>query len=372
MTTARVTLLHVINSLDRGGAERAAVELLRHLDRDRFAPEVMTLYRMGDLASELIDIGVSVSSLGLPPELRMSSVVRLHREIRRRAPRIVHTHLPEATWLGLPAAVAARVPVRVSQLQNTHPSWDLRLRTLDRNVARLRQRSLACSVAVARYHADVVGYPAETIRVLFNPVDTGRFRWHPPAGATADPSAPPTLVCVASLTSQKGHADLLDAVALLRPTFPTLRLLLVGEGPLREVLRERTVAHGIEGNVEFLGRRSDVEAVLSTADLFVLASHWEGLGLVLAEAAATGLPAVATRIDGIPEVVEDGTTGLLVPPRDSAALARAIAELLGDRPRLRAMGRAARGRAERHFDVRQLAARLGEHYEELLAGTAGG
>jgi glycosyltransferase involved in cell wall biosynthesis len=163
-------------------------------------------------------------------------------------------------------------------------------------------------------------------------------------------------VVVARLSPEKDIATLLGAVALAAREHPPLRLEIAGDGPLRAELEAEASALGIADRVTFLGEVGDVPALLWRASLLALSSRTEGIALTLLEAMARGLPVVATAVGGNPEVVEDGRTGLLVPPGDSQALARAIVELIGDPERALRMGRDGRLRVERAFDARRMVA----------------
>jgi len=199
------------------------------------------------------------------------------------------------------------------------------------------------------------------IAVIPNGLDLAawRPRWEPePAAAGAAlraelgiaPTAP-LLLAVGALTPQKDHRSLLAAVARLQPRHPQLTVLLLGEGFLRPELEARRAALGLDRTVLMPGFRRDVAAAMAAADLFVLSSDNEGQARVLAEAAASGLPAVATDVSGTRSLVQDGATGRIVPPADPAALAAALDELLADPAARTAMGRAARDLAEGGLDA---------------------
>ncbi len=202
--------------------------------------------------------------------------------------------------------------------------------------------------------------PAEKIVVINNGVDAGRYR------AAVDRTAmrrglgleegDRAIVVVATLKEQKGHRYLIDAAAALAEQFPAARFLFAGDGELRQDLTDRIAARGLEQRVHLLGTRQDVPALLAAADLFVLPSLWEGLSMALVEAMASALPIVATEVSGTRQVLTHGETGLLVPPGDSEALARAIAAMLADPARAAAMGEAARHHIETNFGARQQAA----------------
>ena len=205
------------------------------------------------------------------------------------------------------------------------------------------------AVAVHRHGVDLA---------LFAPGDRAAAR-----AALELPDGAPILLVPARLAPVKGHLDLLAALTTVRREFPALEVICLGEGRLRTTLERRVREAGLEGALHLVGRRDDVVPWLAACDAVCLPSHVEGLPLALIEAAAAGRAAVATAVGGVPEVVVDGRSGLLVPPRDPAALARALSALLRDAPGREAMAAAARRRAERYFDER-VAMR---HLEDRLA-----
>ena len=176
------------------------------------------------------------------------------------------------------------------------------------------------------------------------------------------------ILAVGALTSEKGHRDLIDAMPMAMERFPGAHLLLVGAGKLAAGLAPRAKKRGLTGNVSFLGERADIPALMSAADLFVMPSRREGLGTALMDAMAAGCAVVATRTGGMPELVEDGKTGRLVPPGDPKALARAMAEVLGDPRQRENFGRMASAHASRHFGRETMVDGNLAVYRELYTG----
>jgi colanic acid/amylovoran biosynthesis glycosyltransferase len=210
------------------------------------------------------------------------------------------------------------------------------------------------SEANARHLAAAFGVPRGHVRVIPCGVDTGRFR---PGGP---PAVPPHVVCVARLVPVKNLGLLLEAWADLRARGTAFRGVLVGDGPCRDELLAAWARLGLEGVVELAGaaEQDEVRAWWQRASVAVLASEREGMPVSLMEAAACGVPAVATAVGGVPELVEDGVTGLLAPAGDRGALAAALGRLVGDPGLAARMGRAARARAEERFSVRRQVDRL--------------
>jgi glycosyltransferase involved in cell wall biosynthesis len=165
----------------------------------------------------------------------------------------------------------------------------------------------------------------------------------------------------------KDQRSLLQAIRLVVDQVPTFRFLVVGDGPYRAELEQLRATLQLTENVELLGQRTDVSQLLAQSDFFVLSSLYEGLSLTLLEAAATGLPIVATRVGGNPEVVEHGVNGLLVPPKDPVKLAEAMVQLIRQPLQAGDMGRAGRAKMVEQFDLRRTVAKYETLYRQLAA-----
>ena len=242
---------------------------------------------------------------------------------------------------------------------------------VDRFAGRFVDRYIAVSEANRRYLIEEKGLPVQKIVVIHNGCDLGRFDpSHPaPLGLREslgfDP-ADPVLLVIGRLEPQKGHRVLLEALPVIRREFPAVRLVCVGEGALRAELERQAAEAGLAGSVRFVGQQPNVPDWLALADVPVLPSFYEGLPLAAIESLAAGKPMVATVVDGTPEVVVDGATGLTVPPGEPVLLARAICRLLGD-PLLREkLGRAGREWVVERFSQERQVARTETLYELAL------
>ncbi len=378
-------VVHVVDSLRPGGAERLIVTTVKHLDRGRFTPVVVALAPPLDLRDELVQLGVMVEHLGMrgPLDVRRG-VFALARVLRRHGADIVHTHLRFANVHGRLAAALARAPHVVTSLHHldyTHwpaRGWRGRLwKTIDRLTARtINDAFIAVSSAVredyrrhfglrevALIHNYVEARPDVTVDADAAARGRREFGW------SADDFV---LLDVARLAPEKGQRDLVQALPRILAEVPEARLLLAGDGPDREPLRRRAAELGVATRVAFAGDRHDVDALLAMADVFVFPSVAEGLGIALMEAMRAGRPVVSCAVDGIPEVVSDGVDGLLVPPARPEALADAIVRLHRD-PELR-QRLAARGRetVAARFVAEGGVARLESFYTSLLGGGGQG
>lgn len=357
-----IRILVVIGALDVGGAESHLAQVLPRLAQDRFEIAVHTLTGRGALAPALENAGVRVIA---PPGSEAGSKsggfagralralragLSLARFLRSWRPDIVHFFLPEAYLVGAPIACAVSSAKRVmsrrslNDYQAKHPA----LARVERALHGRMDASLGNSAAVTAQLIEE-GAPRDRVHLIRNGIDLARFASPKPRAATraalGTPDDAVVLACVANLIPYKGHADLIDALAAVPPA-PAWELWCAGrDDGIGESLRAR--AGGLP--VRFLGARTDVPDLLAAADIGVLASHEEGFPNAVLEAMAARLPVVGTRAGGIPEAIDDGKTGLVVPVRAPEELGKALARLIAD-PALRStLGERARARVEREF-----------------------
>lgn len=305
--------------------------------------------------------GVSVVPLSFRGDLWPPAVLGLLRAIRRLAPDVVHLHDPHAVSSGLLAARLAGRPPLVAMRRVDFP-----LRSaLSRRKYRGCQRVIAVSRAIASV-LEADGVLGERVRVVYEGVPDRKAA---PGGreallALGIPESATVVGNVAALTGHKDHATLIEAASRVLRRKPETRFLIVGEGELRRELEARVREGGLLGRVVFAGFRDDVDRLLPAFDVFCLSSKLEGLGTSLLDAMAFGRPIVATAAGGIPEAVEDGVTGRVVPVRDPEALAQALLELLSDPTRRLALGASGRRRfLERFTADRMVEETLGVYRE---------
>jgi glycosyltransferase involved in cell wall biosynthesis len=371
-------VLFVVPDLGVGGAERHVVTLAPALDPARFAVSVVCIGEPGALFDGLAATGVPATALDRRrnPAAALAGLVRV---MRRQRPDVVITRGYNAEALGRAAAVLARVPRSVIWVHNCGDVTPRgRVRGL---VDRLLDPFTSAYYGVAEgqrpYMRDELGYRDGKIEVIHNGVDPARIPARPPtrdAALAAELGLPPdapVIGIVAVLRPEKDHATLLRAVRLVVDELPGAKLLVVGDGPERARLEALTAELGLAGSVVFAGTRSDVPAVLGLLDVVALSSYTvECFPMALLEAMAAGLPAVGTAVGGVPEMVEDGVTGHVVPARDPHALAIALVKLLSDAQRAAAMGRAGRDRVRTRFTLDRSVRVAGETLERT-AGRAG-
>ena len=366
-----VQAFHLITELNIGGAEKALARLLAHLDRDRFAPIVVCLYGGdGPVADEIRALGIPVTDLGMPVKWRWDALWRLYRLLHRERPVILHTWMFHANVPGRVLGRLAGVPVIISseRTMGMESRWRYRL---NRITGPLTDRVVCVSPQVADFVVQEVGIPRHKILVIPNGIDLRDFEHLPgkhQARAMLGLSSDWMLVgTVARLNSVKRLDVLLQAMSSLRDVYA----VIVGDGSERAQLEAMSERSGLAGRVHFAGQQDEVQTWLAALDVFVLSSDWEGMPNALLEAMAAGLPVVATAVGGTPEVVVDGVTGLLVPPRAPAALAEAIGCLLCDPNLRRQMGQAGRERVAAQFDIATTVRRTEALYQQLLQKKLG-
>jgi sugar transferase (PEP-CTERM/EpsH1 system associated) len=351
----RINVFYVIWSLQTGGAERVVADLARGLDRERFRPVVCCLNFKGRLAEEVERSGATVHALGKRPRLDLRTLVRLARLMRQERADVVHTHLWTSSLWGRLAALLARVPVRVvteHDIDTWRRGWHF---AADRFLAAITDHFIFVSREVEAFYHERLGLDPARGQVVRNGVDLSPFDAAVDPGEVRERIGLPRDAVVAGvvgrLDERKGHRYFLEAFALLAGREPALRGLVVGEGREGAAIEARHAALGLGERVRLLGYWPSLAEALAATDVFVLPSLMEGHPLAVLEAMAAGKPVVATRVGGNPEAVEDGVTGLLVPPRDPEALANAIATLARDPERARLMGREGRRRVEQRFSL---------------------
>jgi glycosyltransferase involved in cell wall biosynthesis len=366
-------VLHFTDASALGGAERMILTLLAGLPRRRWRPVLLHPAdpAMAPLAAEARALGLEARAVDrLHGKRGIVRLLRFARQLRTSRPRVFHAHLswPGACRHGILAASLAGVPGIVATLQLFMPLP--RPRSIVLGLAsRAVQRYIAVSHGVAAAFAEGWAVSEAKIRVIPNAVPIGGFDDARDAGlrrALSGGRERPIALTLARLDSQKGLPYLLRAAAEL----PAVQFVLAGEGGERPALEAEIRALGLEDRVRLLGHRHDAAALLGACDVFVLPSLFEGLPVSVLEAMAAGRPVVATAVVGTTEAVVDGVTGLLVPPRDPAALARAISRLLEDPELARRLGAAGRARVEERFSADAMAHRVSDLYDEILAAPA--
>ncbi|SEP21106.1 glycosyltransferase [Trujillonella endophytica] len=374
----RLRVAFVVPDLGLGGAERHVTTLVRRLDRQRFEPSVVCLGREGELFASLVESSVPAVALHRTKRQAARCLVDLVRALRRTAPDVVVLRGYNAELLGRVAAVLARIPRSVVWVHNC---GDLGPRGLVRRVADtvldpVTDAYFGVAHAQVPYLVEEVGVPRRKVRVIHNGVDPAAFDGRTGAAARSSLGLRGddlVVGIVAALRPEKDHETFLRAAALVAAAQPRARFLVVGDGPRRPVLEDLAARLGISRRVDFTGARRDVGSLLATMDVFVLCSYTiECFPMALLEAMASSRPAVCTAVGGVPEMVDDGVTGYLVPPRDPEALADRLISLLRDEGARQAFGTAARVRVAREFTLERSVQEAERRLLEIAQPPRGG
>ncbi len=366
-------VLFIVNGFAPGGGELKLLELVERL-RIRFPGAyrcvVCSVGQGGVLEERFREAADRVTVYPKRRAWDAGLIRRVAGLIREERIDLVQTTLFYADVIGAAASRLTGVKAVVSWEAVTQPYGPLHLAAY-RLASKWFSLSVAVSEAIRRQVSEERRVPVSKTRAILYGVDTDRFR-PMPAGAgrrgrglgLTDKGT--VFGVIARLTEQKGHRFLLEAASAALRRRPDLQFVFAGDGPLRESLEAQARSLGIGDRVRFLGFRDDVPALLAAFDVFVLPSLYEGLPNAVLEAMACGRPVVATAVDGTPEVVEDGVTGLLVPPRDPARLSEALLKLAGNARLRKRMGREARRRAVGGHGVDRQVDAFHALYQELL------
>jgi glycosyltransferase involved in cell wall biosynthesis len=325
--------------------------IARQHDHGRFPVMFCTTASAGALQKSLNEAGTPQFSLGATGRLHYPmAILRLARLLRRERVSILHAHFFDPTFIGLVAAKLARVRFVFTRHHSDHNTrlgkkWHSRIDAL---CGRGADHVIAVSEATRQIMVEQEGVPAHQITTVYNGmnslrepsrVDIEKVRRELGLGDE------PVLLMLARLHEEKGHRFLFEAIPEILATVGKVTILLAGEGPHRSDLEREVRARGLQNTVRFLGRRTDVPELITLASVLVLPSLAESFGFALVEAMSLGKPAVASTAGGIPEVVVNGETGLLVPPADSKALADAICRVLNTPGLAQTLGNGGRKRA---------------------------
>jgi glycosyltransferase involved in cell wall biosynthesis len=363
--------------LGTGGTQRHLQEVVSLIDGSRFAARLVTLRPGGDLEDELKRAGVSVSSLGLgrrlPTARAASAMLRAVRVLRANGTQVVHGYQWRPALVATIVGRLARVPLVLASKRSLTGD-DARARLAWRVIGR-RVDTIVVNADAVRTESEQHGVNARWA-VIPSGVDVERFGDTPPTAAAKtalglDPSRP-VIGTVGRLESRKGHEHFLAAAReiVARANGLAPQVVIVGDGPLRDALARQVDGLGLGPAVRFTGRLGDVRTALAAMDVFVLPSHAEGMSNALLEAMAAGRPVVATAVGGNNEVLAGDGVGVLVPPRDTHAMADAVLALLADRPRAALLAEAGRHRVGERYGSRAMVARLERLYEDRLAARA--
>jgi glycosyltransferase involved in cell wall biosynthesis len=362
-----IKVAHVVEDLKIGGLERIIENIVMSLDAQRYETYVLCLSRGGAIADKLVAQQKNVEILNIKNYHNPLSILKVVTWLKRKKIDIVHTHAYSAGVLGRVAAIIAKVPYIFHHVHSTYSYLHKRNYFIEKFLSRFTHKILCCSEAVKRFVSEKEGISEDRLVVIYNgttePNSLNISAAHGLKKKLRIPQNASVIGCVATLVPHKGHRYLLEAFKKIENGY----LLLVGNGPIKTDLDKIVFELGISNRVIFTGSQIDVAPYMQVMDIVVLpSSEVEGLGISLIEAMAVSKPVVATKIGGVPEVVDDGNTGLLVKPKDSDALTKAINTLLNAPDLAQKMGINGRKKYQELFTLKYMIKRMEEMYEGCI------
>ncbi len=385
--TPRIQLVKFLTTFGIGGTEKQVANLTQRMDRRAFDLSFACMNRWGEMIQEIEDrqgIAVSEYPMGSLYELNaFRQQWRFAKALRRDRTQILHSYNFYANMFSIPAAKLAGVPCIVASIRDMGIYLSPMKLQAQKLVCRLADRIVVNAGAIRDWLVEQ-GYPADKIVVIRNGVDTSRFGARSGGFALRQeldiPAGVPLVILLARLNPTKGIDCFFEAAARIREQYPDAYFLAVGEcytrnadgeivvdGVYRRELLDRVASLGLADRVRFTGLRKDVPQILAAATVSVLPSVSEGISNTLLESMAAGVPVVATRVGGTPEVIDDGEHGLLVPPSDPEALGDAISRVLRDPILAARLGTNGRRRVAQEFSFEAVVRRTEDLYRELLA-----
>jgi glycosyltransferase involved in cell wall biosynthesis len=363
-------------SMGMGGADQQILILAQAMQARGHEVRIVALAPLGAMGLEAQRAGIPTESLDLQRNLGIvPRFFRLVRMIRAWRPDVLHSHMVHANLVARAARVLAPVPALVSTIHSINDGGTVRMAAYRLTSGLVDRFTIISRLAADRYVA-IGAVPETRLQIVPNTVDTARFRPLLQARGRIRQELGVgdgfLWLAVGRFESAKDYPTMIAAFARLAAERPDSQLVLVGEGSLKSEVERLVRQGGLGGRVRLLGVRRDIPELLSAADGYVLSSAWEGMPVAVLEASAVGLPIVATSVGGVPEVVEDGTTGLLVPPGNPAALADAMIRLESLSPEGRAdMGRRGRTLVEERYGIERVMQMWERLYSEFATASRG-
>lgn len=369
----RILFLHP--NLNVGGAEQNRLSILKYINKEKYDIKLCCLTKKGLIGDEIESLGFPVDCLGVSDRsFNLKTTISLYRYFKKNNFSLLHTCLSNTNLHGRIAARLAGVPVIISEEQSEYERYNPHLgvffKPLNRFLSQFTDKIITCSEKTKEVIAKEENIPKDKFLVLHNVIDKDKFNSLSSKKKLMEEfglsDKDIVIGYVATLTKRKGHVYLLEAFKILTGSFENLKLALVGDGSLKDELELWVSKNNLKDRVIFTGQRRDIAGILSTFSVFVSPAMFEAFGIVLIEAMYMGLPCVAFRVGGIPEVIQDGSTGFLVNPGNSTALAQAVMQLLNDPLLASRLGQNGRRRVEENFTADKYAQLLGNLYDSLL------
>jgi len=376
----KCNILYVIENIEFGGGERVFSQIIRGLDKERFGVFVAS-NPGGIFEKKLTEVGIKINPVRMTNRYNLGIISRLKKIIKTKNVRIVHSQGGRADFFARIAARISNVPIIISSMAMLVEGYDVSILrkglyvSIDRWTERWVNKFTVLSEAMRRSLIERHKIPPENIVKIYNGIEIEEYnpdlkelrnKKLESKRALGLKNDVPVIGAIGRLVWQKGFEYLIRAAPGVLKKCPEARFLIVGEGPLKNKLILTSEKLNVADRIIFTGFRSDIKEILASIDVLAMPSLLEGLPMVLLEAMAMAKPIVATRIDGVIEVLENSKTGLLVPAKNSHALAEAIVGILNDKAKANFFGQNAREAAKEKFSVKKMVEQIELAYEKLL------
>ncbi len=364
MEKNKIKIIYILNSFALGGAEKLVLDLCRNIDKEQFEIAVCSVVGGGHLEKEFRKLDLPVTRFEKKTKLGLGVLRQLIKYLKKEKPDIVHTHLFGGDAWGRFAAIINRVPVIISTEHSINLDEGWLKRQIKFIFSWFTDKIIAVSKTVKDNSIKLNKIKPDKISVIYNGIDIKKFsfRGFQPIDLVKTING----VIVARLEEVKGHKYLINALPLIIKKYPDFVLNIVGTGSLEKELKEQVNNLNLQDKVIFWGQRLDPENILPKMDLFILSSLWEGLGVVLLEAQAVGLPVITSDIPGIKEVVEDNKTGLVFKPQNPHDLFKNLDKLLSDAELQKKIVENAHKQIKEKFTVEKMINGYSDLYLELI------
>ena len=368
----KTKILYLITGLKIGGAEIILYDSVKNLDKKRFEPVVVSIIPIAEIGERIQKLGIKVLSLNARFKCNPFIFFRLILIFKKEKPRILHSFLFHSIFLGRIVGRFCKVPIIVSSIHSEYMGGFLRNRLL-RITNSLDDVVTIVSQKAAETMIKLKTVSANKLLVIYNGIDLNKFIFQDKKvkeeirkelNLKKDDKV---LISVGRLFEAKGYPYLIEAIKILKKKHPDIKLLVLGDGPEGKKIKEHIKELKLEKNILLLGQKESISEYLNASDVFVMSSLWEGLPIALLEAMAGGLPVVATRVGGVPEVVEDVKSGFLVELKNPRGLAEKIVKMLEmSEEERRKMGERGRKIVEKKFSIERMIKEYENLYQKLL------
>ncbi len=361
-------VLHIVEDLNIGGLERVIESIVMGLNKDKYNVQVWCLAKGGEIAQELLGKGISVKILKMNSYHNPIQILKLSKLLKVTRIDIIHTHGYFGGTFGRLAAILAGTPAVYAHIHTSYTEFKKRNILVDKILSYFTDKIVSVSEATKQFVCNFEGISPEKVCVIYNGADPKGISNQMTVNRNSFGFSKEdfVIVTVASLVKNKGHLVIIDAIKSVIKEDTIIKLLVIGDGPLKSELEEYVIECDLASHIHFAGIRKDVFALLDMADLFILSSiEREGLGVSIIEAMSMGVPVIGTSIGGIPELIENQVSGLLVPPGNSYELAVAIRQLVADKDQRRKMVKQAKKIYEQKFTAVKMVKQIELLYDGL-------